>query len=301
MSVNSWSRPPEVRAIHLDQRMRAWVRWLCRCNVPLDHIAIVLDVDLAAVDDCVRRTTRDTQPPCVPTTDLPTLSRDGRLQRGHPASVPTPPPRIWRDCRRMIVGQTAIKVRRLDALRYPPSAIAVILDVRKAAVEDLLRRCVPRRGTSLTRPRSRPEQARLKPPRRRPEPPAAPPPIDPADAWRYTDGPSPFDPPPVVPAAVAELDQVVVDVEAPPPPARNEWVGSASLTPGGKSKFTDDQAAELQRERAAGATLFELAAKYRVARNTISAALKRTIPPPPLPSFEGDCPENGQNPRENGQ
>jgi hypothetical protein len=169
----SWSRSPEARAIRLDQSTKVWVRWLAlRCALPLEHIATVLELDLAAVSACINRTTRKGRVPGIPT---------------------RPPSRI--DGRRQILAQTATKVYRLHELHYSPSAIARILDVRVKAVEDLLRRWVPMRRAALVRARSRPEQSRIRA-RPRCEPPPAPPAIPADEAWRYRDGPAPTDPPP---------------------------------------------------------------------------------------------------------
>jgi hypothetical protein len=271
MPPPSWSRSPEARASEPDRKTKVWIRWLAlRCALPLEHVATVLALDLAAVDACINRTTCSGPVPGIPT---------------------RPPTRT--DDRRRLTGQSTTKVRRLTELAYPPSVIARILDVPPRAVEDFLRRLVPIRRAALSRPRSRAEQKRIGPPRPRCEPPPAPPEIPADEAWRYQDGPSPTDPPPatIAPAAaVLELHQV--EVEA-PPPAREPWDGPTSPF-GGKPKLTEEEALEVRHKRAAGWSVYELADAYEVTRNTIYRSLRLTTDLPPLPCPDAGCPENGQ-------
>ena len=149
----------------------------------------------------------------------------------------------------------------LDRLHYPASEIAIILDVAVLAVEDLLRRRRPVRAgvTGIVQPRSHVEQARV---------------------WRNHDDDVPAHGPP--PAATVEVDQVVAELPAAveAPAARNAWDGPTHIgeTQGGKPRLTDEQAADVRRERAAGASMYALARKYHVARNTIAALLQARRP-----------------------
>jgi hypothetical protein len=147
-------------------------------------------------------------------------------------------------------------------------------------------RIAPIRRAALVCPRSKAEQARIRPPRRRPDPR---PPLD----WRELDDVGPDGRPlelvePSPPAA--ELDHQVDHAPAiVDPPPRCEWVGPTAMTGGSVRKLRDDQLDDIRRERAAGASVYALARKYGVARNTIYAALKSaTTEPIPCPAPDGE-------------
>ena len=254
----------------LDQDKKRWIRWLHdECLLPLEHVADVLELDLAIVADLIawhgkgRRPRRPTGPP-----------RKG--ERADRRGLP-------------ILGQSGTKIKRLRALGYQPTPIAGMLGLAVDDVKDFIRRLEPIRRGRLSRPRSRVEQLAI-----RPTLPPAPPlrRMDPlADAWNWRARPEPPAVPPVVAIPVEADDQVVVEARArtPEQPSPHAWVGRNDLYErrGGRTKFSDAQADELRRECAAGATIYELAAKYKCERNTIYAALKRKpdatpSPPPPV-------------------
>ena len=258
---SSWSRSPESRAIHPSRETKRWVRWFFRCGVPLEHIVIVLEVDLAAADDAVH---------C-------------RNSKGRAWVIPTAPPHSGRVKKTSaILGPAARHVRRLAELGYPPSAIATILDVTAAAVGDLLRRCVPIRRAVLVRPREPSQQRALRPPRPRP--------------WRLIDarsldGPNRGDPPPIAPA-VEVLRQVEV-----PPPASNPWEGptttDATGETHGRHRLTWELVREIRRRHAAGESCYAMARQYNVHRGTIRAVVTNLTwiedapdPSPALPATD---------------
>jgi hypothetical protein len=281
MSALSWSRTPEARAMHLDRMSKHWVRWLALgCALPLEHVAAVLEVDLAAAAAAL-------------------VHREGG--RGGHWVVPTAPPiRSSAHRLRQIHGPLATKIIRLQGLSYPPATIATILDLRRSTVLEFLRRCKPIRRAALVRPRSRPEQKRIRPPRSRPWPSPAPPEIPANELWRHGDGPSPSDPQIVLPA----VDQVELE----PPLDRQPWDGPTTL-PGmvsgeshGRAKLTWKLVREIRRQHAAGWTCARLARICGVTPGTISAVVKHQtwVEHGSLPCPAADCPENGQNHRENG-
>jgi hypothetical protein len=234
MPSPSWSRSPEARATHLDRHMTAWVRWLVRCAMPTQHIAILLELDLAAVDDAVHR----------------------KRTKGPVPAIPTAPPSSTAGRGRQIRSQTARKVYQLRDLHYPHARIATILTLQPADVSDLLLRAVPIRRVALVRPRSRPEQARLRPPRPRREPP----PEIPADeAWRYQGGPAPGDPP-IAPELV--VDQVVADSPSSP------WEGPVTFQDH-LGKLTSKQIQDGRAMLATGETYATVAKWFGVSMNTV--------------------------------
>jgi plasmid maintenance system antidote protein VapI len=250
----AWSRTPQARAGHPDQLTKVWIRWLAlRCALPLEHVAIILEVDLTAADDVVHR----------------------RHAKGRAWAIPTSAPSSGAGRKRQILGPGATKIYRLHELGYSPSAIAEILGVRPSAVRDLLRRWVPIRRAALVRVRSRPEQSRIRPPRRRPAPPPAQQEIPADEAWRYLDGPSPHDPPPPAPIVIVEPDQVVVEVPAPAP---QPWTGSASPMKvtgeaNGRSKLNWPLVREVRRLHSLGWTCYRLAQSIGVDPGTITAVV----------------------------
>jgi hypothetical protein len=274
-AFTSWSRRPEERAIKFDGGTRKWIHWLRVCSLPLPHIAELLAIDLGALDAWANRATR----------------------KGRRPRVPTGPPR--RSSKPAAIrGQNGRHVRVLQSLGYAAPTIARVLDVALPAVEDFLIRITPIRRAALVRPRDHTEQARIRPPRRRPDPP---PPRRPLD-WRELDDVGPdgrltvLEPPPA-----AELDdQVAAELPAAAPPPPREWIGSTTLRPGGKPRLSEEQAAEVRRERAAGSSEYELARKHKVARNTIHAILIGKTYPPPCPAPVLVAPKMCKNPGKTG-
>ena len=194
-------------------------------------------------------------------------------------------------------GQDPSLTRARSPRAWPPPRIKTA-PARPPRADNLAKLSIPVRVEALKRRRSPREQAalernqrnRLRRQNRRAA--AAPPEIPAEERWRYQDGPSPFDPPTAPAPAAAELaDQVVAET---PPPARS-WEGPANVT-GGTPKLTEAQALEVCAKRVAGWSVYELADAYEVTRNTIYRVLRST----PLPCPDAGCPENGQNPRENG-
>jgi hypothetical protein len=260
---------------------RPWCLWLCSVGLPAEHIAILLDLEPLEVDF---------------------YSRPQRAGCRRPLAILVPDSGTWRTDCRPIKAQTADKVRCLTALGYQPNRIGQILCLRPGMVVAFLKRSKGARKSTLTRPRTKREQRSLERHQRLRDAAAAEraaraaPRIPAADAWRYTDGPSPFDPPPVVPAAVAELDQVVDNVppvEA-PAPARNEWVGSATWKPTGEehgaAKLTWPAVRDVRRLHAAGWSCYRLARQLGVHPGTITAIVKnRTWVEDASPAV-GPCP-----------
>lgn len=189
--------------IALDKR---WTRWLDSQGLPSGHIARVLDVDQADVDEVLSR-----RPFCqftIETEDaVRRLASEGRTcpeigaelgmhrQTVHtivhrsPIPAPSPPPRSRG---KGIHGPTATKVRRLTELGYDPARIAAILAIRRADVIDFLDRTRPLRrpknGTAeLTRPRDRTEHKRAMATIRRRERRRRPPAEPDDDGWTYRD------------------------------------------------------------------------------------------------------------------
>ena len=99
---------------------KAWVRWLVSCDLPAHHIAPLLDVDPAELD----------QWPTKP--------------------APSGPPRKGGA---NIKADTARKVRMLTELGYSTPEVARVLTIRERAVRDFLRCCAPRQAGGLRRPR----------------------------------------------------------------------------------------------------------------------------------------------------
>lgn len=237
----SWSRSPEMRAIHLDHEKKVWVRWLFRCCLPAEHIAAVLEVDLAAVDDAIHQ----------------------KPLRGRPAVTPTGPPR--RSSKPVaIFGQNGSHVRVLQSLGYDAPMIASVLDVELRAVRDFLCRLAPIRVPALVRARSRPEQAGIRVRRPRPDGPLT---IDPADAWRFADGAAPYDRPETTPAPAAVVEVDLVGAEL--PPACDAWDGSPSLTPRGKPKLSEEQIVEALELLLSGMSYPAVAKRFKVSVNTL--------------------------------
>jgi helix-turn-helix, Psq domain len=109
------------------------------------------------------------------------------------------------------------------------------------------------------------------------------------DAWRYQD-----DAPPIAPPAAELVDQVddQVEPESPPPP-REPWVGTSSPHATRKRSLSDEQALEVCRDRANGLSMYAMARKYGVSRNTLYAILDRNHSPA-LPSSDAARPESAQ-------
>jgi Helix-turn-helix domain of resolvase len=167
----------------------------------------------------------------------------------HLRFIPSGPPR--RDRRpgpkRLISNRTGTRVRILQDLGYGPDQIATILAIDLDELTDFLSRLEPVRRATLRRPRERRRvPGHLRKPVGRPP------------------GLRPARPP-------TELEGNVVAPLVDPTPPRRAWVGSTSFreSPGASLKLTPEQAVEVRRERAAGASMYELARRYKVARNTI--------------------------------
>jgi hypothetical protein len=291
----SWSRSPETRAIHLDRDRRVWVRWLFRCGLRLEHIAIMLELEPTAVAECIDRKTNMGPRPAIPT---------------------GPPRRSSKPA--AIMGQNGAHVRTLQSLGYDAPTIARVLDVELAAVVDFLARIVPIRRAELVKTRTRKQQRAIRPPRPR--------------SWRLTDardvdGPNPGDPPPLPAAdALLEVDDLV-ELEVPPPPAIDPWEGSPSVEvppagdpwtgpatlkatgeEHGNAKLTWRLAREIRRQHAAGWSCYRLAKQLGVHASTVRCIVKNLTwvedhsPALPAPDAlsDADCGTTVQNTGENG-
>jgi hypothetical protein len=125
--------------------VREWVRWFYFRAVPLEHVAIVLELELDQVK--TELASRAIRP-------------DGEAW---PFNQPTPDDAR----RRKILNWTAIKTRRLAELRYTPAQIADLLCLDVEAVTSFIRRCrrirSPRadrmKAGGCLRPRTEAEQA----------------------------------------------------------------------------------------------------------------------------------------------
>jgi len=270
---------------HLDPDRKVWVHWLCRaCHLPLEHAAALLGLE---IDDLAVFLARE--------------RRGGRVPNG-------PPRRSSR--RKAITGQTGTRVKILQALGYSPAETARFLAVQARDVEDLLGRLAPIRRERLARPRSRTEQARVRAqlPRFRPPPRSV---VDPpaAEPWRHRDDVGP-DGAPLMSAVVTVAPPECLGevgtrsssgVGAPPAktPTPSRWVGPSTLkaigSAHGRAKLSEDDATEIRRRCAAGESMYSLAKKYKVARNTIYACVggktwKHCLPPAsPTPDAEEGC------------
>jgi Mor family transcriptional regulator len=203
----------------------------------------------------------------------------GCRPRGRPHG---PPRRPWTSLGRRppIRGQNGSKIRVLLGLGYEAMRIAAVLRLRVDDVEDFIRRNTPRRlGALKKRLRERCEQAALRPTLPRfiaPE-------LEPIAAdWNWRERPVAAVALPAAIVPAVELDQVVeADIEArkKSDDARcinatvNGWVGPSTFAerPGGQPKLNEDQARDVIRARASGESMYSLAARYKVARNTIYA------------------------------
>lgn len=154
---------------------RAWARWLASHCVPSGHIALILDCPVELVDSALsirgwqtwarvapyhrrsrgairahagRRARRLAELGYAPDRIATLL----RFEQAAVAEFLRPP---------AVCGTIATAVRRLHADGVPAAAIAGQLGLDPAAVADFLERITPRQGASLSRPRSRREQAAL--------------------------------------------------------------------------------------------------------------------------------------------
>jgi len=301
MPTDRETAPPRRNALR-----DAWVDWLSRgCSLPLDHVALVLELDPSVVDAFLHRTKHGRRR-AVPTRP----PRPGRA-----AGAPSPP----------ILAQTAVKVRRLAELKYPAARIAEVLELDPPAVRDFLTRSRPVRRAAVSRPRGHAEQAALKANRHRranrlfarrqrqaARMAAAAPPA-PRSTWdrrkRVSD--AELDQAgaklaAIAAAAVAELARA--EAPAPPPaelPAtRHEWTGSSSPHARGEdhgsAKLSRADVKEIRRLRAAGSSTGELAKGFGVSRATICYAVSGVtwgdVAPPALP--RADHPEKQAESRE---
>jgi len=285
------------------RKMSRWVRWLSLKGLPPDHIAHILDVDQADVDEVLAL-------PCwMPLRPWRRVAGQcngcmrGRVERmielGHPADMIarslgvecaavirclSPP-----DPSRPIKGGLAAAVVRRHAAGEPVETIAAGLHLDLVNVERFLTRAFPA-------PR----------PPREPKPPRPPRPGSKADPerWRYldapdddhkqTDQPGPgrperwryLDAPDddlavkstaeLVAVEVLDVGQAVADDGQ-----RGEW-DHFQETFKGRPKLTFDDAEAIRRQRADGATRPALARQWRVSLGTIDSILAgRTYRTPP--------------------
>jgi hypothetical protein len=265
-----------------DQLAKRWVRWLTAQHLPLDHIARILDLDVAAVEELAVWNGRG----IAPRIDGPPRFRGAENIR----------------------GEAGTKVRRLDALAYRPSRIATILALDPSAVRDFLRRYRPLRkpksGAELTRPRSRPEQRRAmatlrrrKDRRRRLE--AA---RDTEWGYRGRAGDAvDAEPVPLTPSVEVEPAIAPELVELPAPAATEllsdeewepHWGISRSRSARGsrnpRAKLDNARAAEIRELKAQGMTMAALAARFGVSMATIGRITSgRSYTDPPTDSLDG--------------
>ena len=163
----------------VSKEQRVWIRWLHgECLLPLEHVADVLGLDLAAV--------------AVYVAWKPRNGGNGRRPQG--------PPRYKRSVRGRrgiaILGQTGSKIRRLCVLGYQPTVISLALAIGVDDVRDFVRRLEPIRRARLSRPRGRTEQIQI----RTPPPRFVPPSLEPiAPGWQWRARPTDVDPPAAAP------------------------------------------------------------------------------------------------------
>jgi hypothetical protein len=258
----------------LQKDHRQWVRWLhTQCRLPLEHVACVLELELTDVAAFVVWNDQYKGPRRAFTRGLTAPPRGGK---------PLNPGRI------RVRDVTGKRIRAMRSLGYQPETIAVVLKIQLRDVKEFMTRTEPIRVEALKRPRTRREQKAL----RGSLPRFIPPPVEslPPGFDRRVAQPTP----PPAPATISAepLDQV--ELEPAPSP---KFVGTRSHTPwvgptrfgagrGGRPSVTEEQAIEIRRKRAAGSTMYALAAEYKVARNTIYAVVNGKVWPEnqPVPS-----------------
>jgi len=262
--------------VRLNAYRKVWIDWLHRvCELPREHIALLLELELDVVDA--------------------RLGFVDRRRGGRRRALPTGPPRCHRQPGDHVhsVGLGTRKIRVLRALGYSAEWIAFILAFDLADVRSFLARTTSIRGVPLAFPRSRKAQAALRAHTPRREPPPRPPVIDPADAWRYRDDVG-ADGSLVVLAPAAEAPhQAAAEIPPADQPAPLEaaaWEGAVNPHAGGWRKVSPQDAQEIRRLRSEGASTGELAKRFRVSRSWICAVINgekpKVIDSPPLP-----CPE----------
>jgi DNA-binding CsgD family transcriptional regulator len=263
-----------------------WARWLHQRGLPAEHIAIVLDAPLPAVEAVIEA--RGRRPP----------ARD--IAGNHRA----------RPSERAIRAQTGDKVHRLAELGYPPVAIAYVLAIEPQTVESYLRRTTSSAGGQMRRPRTGGEQLAMDRRRRkRAAKLAARQAVEASRlAWGPRNGcpedndlvtPAPLRPPPELqPTAAAGPRQREAGQPAPlhcrwtapdRPATTGERHGSARLT------WSDVDAIRLN--HSAGASIYSLARRYHVTPGAIRCVVRgktwrecdRPMPPAPpaLPRAAG--------------
>lgn len=159
------------------QYNRGWSRWLLAWGVPVEHVAIVLDLTPGEVESLIASSAR-----YVSTADAELCHRMraegstyrhvahavgrsrqtvwGLITRGthHTAPPPRPP---FRRPRSAILAQTARHVRTLTGLGYTAEQIAELLVVDASTVQDFLARLEPiRKARALGDHRTRPREPR---------------------------------------------------------------------------------------------------------------------------------------------
>jgi hypothetical protein len=128
-----------------------------------------------------------------------------------------------------------------------------------------------------------------------------PPPVSIPPGWSYRTRPGDIPKTEPSPPIVEPVD---CDPKVYVPASITPWVGPCtfSAAPGGKPKLSEQQAIEVRRERASGASMYELARRWKVARNTIYAIVNgKTWPdrscssPPPNDAPPSPAPAIGMD------
>ena len=282
------------------QLHREWVRWLWARDIPLAHIAFVLELDL----DLVK-------------TDLAALCRrpDGVAW---PFTKPTLAPARGRKIR----AQCAVKVRRLDELGYTADRIADLLCLKVEAVSSFIRRrrrLRPRRSDrrkpgTMIRPRTKAEERAAKNVydrawRRRQKAELA----KPAPGWGYADRRA---------AAAAEADalarfitaaregrlstgellELAAGVHFAPPklPEPEPWVGSSSWhSVGSAAKLDPDKIAEARvlRRKVGAPVRWPSVTAVHASNHLLRLQGKTSSAPPALPPAGNPCAKSHANTR----
>jgi hypothetical protein len=239
----------------MTHRRRGLVLWLWReCEVPLDHVAYVLELDLAALDAWIK------------------LPRKGGLfysRRRRPPMRTTGSS----DCR-PIAGPLARYVRRLSELGYAAARIADVLSLDTASVRDYLARLTPLSadGGQLLRPRGRSDhRASRRAARRRQRDRARASRL----AWHTRDSTSEL--PGAIPCPsngdVDLVEETIAETSLSPLcPA--PWTGGDRMQCGelhGRAKLTWHDVDEIRSDRAIGVSIRQLAMRWAVSCGTIRA------------------------------